>query len=335
MVWALWRVHQLRALSSDEWGLALSIVLFAVGCGLGASIRGDTLVVPGHYHATVGSVTLAYLLWLRQLAPALGLPAPLLASSNRAPLLYGLGILILAAGLAYAGSLGIARKSPQADLSFDSSNYWLAMGTASVGGLLALLALLRQVYLSLRAAYQASRPSNRSRKDVRIWALASVVLVVVIGGWLVQMLPGNEPGLEFKSADPELEALRAQRDLRFQQGVVMLHAKQYEHALSAFGYVMKVAPKMPEAYVNAGFALLGLKRFAEALDYFDYATQLRTQQLNAYYGMAVALEGIGDMRGAIGAMQSYVHLAKADDPYRIKAEAALWEWREALRLKAK
>ncbi|MBI3069379.1 MAG: hypothetical protein HYY79_11040, partial [Betaproteobacteria bacterium] len=29
-------------------------------------------------------------------------------------------------------------------------------------------------------------------------------------------------------------------------------------------------------------------------------------------------------------MRTFVHLAKADDPYLRKAQAALWEWEEAL-----
>ena len=41
--------------------LLLSIVLFLLGCVLGALIRGESTMVPAHYHGTVGSVTLAYM----------------------------------------------------------------------------------------------------------------------------------------------------------------------------------------------------------------------------------------------------------------------------------
>lgn len=119
---------------------------------------------------------------------------------------------------------------------------------------------------------------------------------------------------------------------RFQQGVMMLHAKQHEHALTAFHRVLQLAPDLPEAHVNMGYALLGLKRYDAARQFFEGAIALRTHQLNAYYGLAVALEGMRDLPGAIGAMRTYAHLAKPDDPFRRKAEAALWEWQAVAQL---
>ena len=72
LVTGLMRIRRERRLTSEESGLALSLFLFGVGCLLGASIRGESLAVPAHYHGTVGAVTLAYLLWLRRLAGDLG-----------------------------------------------------------------------------------------------------------------------------------------------------------------------------------------------------------------------------------------------------------------------
>ncbi|NMG75735.1 tetratricopeptide repeat protein [Aromatoleum diolicum] len=114
---------------------------------------------------------------------------------------------------------------------------------------------------------------------------------------------------------------------RFEQGVMMLHMKQYEFALTAFHQVLALEPKLPEAHVNMGFALLGLKQWRGARDFFESAIELRRDQMNAYYGLAIALEGQGDMPGAMGAMQTYLHRAAADDPFRARAESALWEWR--------
>ncbi len=107
---------------------------------------------------------------------------------------------------------------------------------------------------------------------------------------------------------------------------MMLEANQYEHAMTAFHRIMELAPNIPEVHVNMGFALLGLERYKEAYDFFESATQLHVNQLNAYYGMAVALEGMGDLAGAIGAMRTFTHLSAKDDPFKRKAESALWEW---------
>jgi tetratricopeptide (TPR) repeat protein len=99
--------------------------------------------------------------------------------------------------------------------------------------------------------------------------------------------------------------------------------------------VLQLAPKMPEAHVNMGFALLGQKRYQEALVYFDSATELNRNQLNAYFGMAEAQEGLGDYRAALEAMEAWLHRAKPDDPFRRRAESAVWEWREKLAKAAK
>lgn len=114
---------------------------------------------------------------------------------------------------------------------------------------------------------------------------------------------------------------------RFEQGVMMLHMRQYEYALTAFHQVLALEPKLPEAHVNMGFALLGLKQWRGARDFFESAIELRRDQMNAYYGLAIALEEQGDMPGAMGAMQTYLHRAATDDPFRARAESALWEWR--------
>jgi tetratricopeptide (TPR) repeat protein len=165
------------------------------------------------------------------------------------------------------------------------------------------------------------------RSDRRRFAIGLTVAVVAIGGWALQRWNRDEAPSSSTHAE---EQLKAEVDTRFQQGVVMLHAKEYSHAMTAFHRVLQLAPTLPEAHVNIGFALLGLRRYPEARAFFESATDLRPQQTNAYYGMAVALEGMNDLPGALGAMESYLHLAKADDPYRRKAEAAIWEWRAAM-----
>lgn len=165
------------------------------------------------------------------------------------------------------------------------------------------------------------------RGDVRLAALALTVGLVAGGGYLMdRWMVGERP-------EPATHAEKMRReeiDARFQQGVVMLHARQYDHAATAFHRVLQLAPRLPEAHVNMGFALLGQKRYREARDFFDSATTLKADQMNAYYGLAEAYEGLGDMRGAVEAMEAYLHRARPDDPFRRRAEAAVWEWRSQL-----
>lgn len=180
---------------------------------------------------------------------------------------------------------------------------------------------------------ERTSPAQRQR-DARWRAMVLVVGLVVAGGLLIAAL--SEGGAwsrrssgasvmtdEFvRSAD----TTRKEIHLRFQQGVAMLHAKQYEHAMTAFHRVLQLDPAMPEAHVDMGFALVGLQRYGVARDFFMSAIELRGEQANAYYGLAVALDALKDRAGAIGAMRTFVHLSPPDDPSAKKAHAALREW---------
>jgi tetratricopeptide (TPR) repeat protein len=115
----------------------------------------------------------------------------------------------------------------------------------------------------------------------------------------------------------------------FERGVALMHAGQPEYAAVAFHEVLRLAPRLPEAHVNMGFALLAQDRPGPARDFFVAATELRREQVNAYYGLAVASEALGDMATALGAMRTYVHLAPVGDPFVRKGRAALWEWQAA------
>jgi tetratricopeptide (TPR) repeat protein len=119
--------------------------------------------------------------------------------------------------------------------------------------------------------------------------------------------------------------------LRFEQAVMMLHAKQYDNAVTALHRVIQLSPRMPEAYVNMGYALLGLERYHAAHDFFKTATDLNPYQANAYWGLAVALENSGDLQAALGAMRIFIHLAEPGDPFVRRARSALWEWGEQLK----
>lgn len=168
--------------------------------------------------------------------------------------------------------------------------------------------------------------------DGRWRAVVLTATLVGAGGSLLAALSDRELLISLLSnvnsagEAPGAARVREETEQRFQQGVLMLHAKQYRHAVTAFHRVLELEPALPEAHVNMGFALIGLERYSLARDFFGSAIELRKNQVNAYYGLAVALDGLNDRLGAIGAMRTYVHLSKPDDPHSRKARAALWEW---------
>lgn len=145
-------------------------------------------------------------------------------------------------------------------------------------------------------------------------AAVAIVAIALAAGWA---------GLWW-SARPA--TARQQLDRHFAASVSLLQEGRYADAASAVQQVLAIAPQLPEAHVNLGFALLGLGHHTAARQSFDHAIALRADQGNAYYGLALACEGARDMACARGAMRTFVHRAGNDHPHLARARAALWEW---------
>lgn len=163
------------------------------------------------------------------------------------------------------------------------------------------------------------------RRDRRAIGIVLTLLGVLLGGgWFATMEP--HPSAGPVAAIPEAETRH-----RFDAAVLLLHGKQYEPAAAMLKRVLELAPRLPEAHANMGFALLGLQRADDARGFFEGALALNAQQANAYYGLALAQEARGDTELAIGAMRSYLHLARNEDEAHLRrARAAVWEWESEL-----
>ncbi|NIP72703.1 MAG: tetratricopeptide repeat protein [Gammaproteobacteria bacterium] len=190
------------------------------------------------------------------------------------------------------------------------------------------------------------------RRDRRALAVVLTAALVFGGGWLIQHLPGDPsravdtqealpteaqtgsawfPNAGDRSFDRARHAREEQVRMRFRQAIQMLNMREYAYAATALHQVLQLAPRMPEAHVNMGFALLGLERPDAARDFFQGAIELRPQQANAYYGLAEALRRLDDVAGAVGAMRVYVHLSPPQDPHLDRARALLAQWENELR----
>lgn len=168
----------------------------------------------------------------------------------------------------------------------------------------------------------ALRAPAAARRDLRFLGLVVTVLAVLVGGLVLR--PSETTATSGTTATTD--ALQP----RFDAAVALLQARRFDAAVVAWHELVLAAPPLPEAHVNLGYALLGAGRAAEARRAFDHATTLRPGQANAYYGLALAHEAGGDLALATGAMRSYLHLAKNEDPRHLaRARAALWEWEQA------
>src|SRR3569833_3403145 len=172
--------------------------------------------------------------------------------------------------------------------------------------------------MSMTSIASAAAASDKATGYLSLLLLAGLVLLLAALSRSPELASLETP-TSGHAADPvqdprgHARAAREQEiDKRFQQAVMMLHAGQYEYAITALHRVNALAPRMPEAYVNMGYALLGLKRYAAARDFFQTAIDLRPYQANAYWGLAASLEGLNDLPGALGAMRAYIHLSPSD-----------------------
>jgi tetratricopeptide (TPR) repeat protein len=328
----LWQLLRERRAGANL-PLLLSILLFLLGCAFGASIRGESTMVPAHYHGTVGAITLAYMAFGYRLLPVFGYAAGESRLVRQQPVLYGIGLIILAAALAWSGWLGVPRKTLHVDVLIQYPAYFAAMGLAGLGGLLAISGAGVFVFNVARSLRGACAAVEAAPAAPWISTLALAALVTLSSGALLARMPQYAATPIPPSKDPAGHVAQMRRQeirKQFDEGVALLGAKQYQAAASALHRVLELAPQMPEAHVNMGFAMIGLEKHAMARDFFEAAIALRTGQINAYYGLALALEGTGDIAGALGAMRTYVHRSKQDDPYLRKANAAIWEWEEQL-----
>jgi len=159
--------------------------------------------------------------------------------------------------------------------------------------------------------------------DIRLKALLLVLALVITIVLIVNFWPDEKA--QQQTVVNEVSQ-KSKTIILFNNAVIDLRKHRFWQAIEGFRQVLKTAPTMPEAYVNIGFANLELKQYEQAKQAFNTALELRAGQINAYWGLAVSLEGLCDIPTAIGAMKTYVHLAKKNDPYLKKANAALWEW---------
>lgn len=169
--------------------------------------------------------------------------------------------------------------------------------------------------------------------------LASALIVSILGGgWAIYRLM-NQP--QYNSAttpadqqqQPVKSGVSPQQhviDQHFNKALAYLSDNQHQLAVREWTRLLLINDSIPEAHANMGFSLYELESYDEAIESFELALALDSYQNNAYYGLAISYEKTGDIEAAAGAMRSFIHLAKGDDPFIRKGRSALWEWQSIL-----
>ena len=133
-----WRQGVSRA---GRWAFGVSASLTVVGFLLGAMIRGSDTMIPAHYHASLGAITVALMALTYALLKIPGW-TPESAKWRRLaaiqPLVFGGGQLVFVAGFALSGVFGADRKAYGSDQVIDSAGAFVGLATMGVGGLMAV-----------------------------------------------------------------------------------------------------------------------------------------------------------------------------------------------------
>ena len=134
-------------------GFTGSATLAVLGLILGAMIRGSNTLVPGHYHAAIGAVSLALMTaaydFCRAVSPR-DIAERIVQGARCQLVIFGSGQAVFALGFAIAGLHGLGRKQYGVEQHVRSAGEYLGLGVmgfggalAVVGGLLFLAAMLR------------------------------------------------------------------------------------------------------------------------------------------------------------------------------------------------
>lgn len=136
-------------------GLAGSAALALLGMALGACIRSSTTLVPAHYHASLGAVTLAFMtaayLVCAALRPAAApVGAAFLRAGRRQLALFGVGQTVFALGFALGGIYGLGRKTYAGEQHVRGAGEIAGLIVMGTGGLVAVAGGLWFLFLVLR-----------------------------------------------------------------------------------------------------------------------------------------------------------------------------------------
>jgi len=135
-------------------GFAASAALTVTGFLMGASIRNSNTMIPAHYHASIGAVTVAFMAVTFLLLKPLGFPLPGVRLARLIPwqiCLFGFGQVIFAVGFALGGMHGLSRKAYGTEQHIRSVGELIGLGVMGAGGLIAVAGGLLFLLMMVRA----------------------------------------------------------------------------------------------------------------------------------------------------------------------------------------
>lgn len=146
--------QKLKSLPWEKPGfsaLVFSLLLFAAGGIFALFIRGSNTKIPSHYHGVIGAVTISFMGLTYYVLPLIRREIKTPKAARLQPYIYGVGQLLFALGLFWAGGHGVARKTYGATQGLDSVMKQASMMLMGLGGLIAIIGGATFVYIVLRS----------------------------------------------------------------------------------------------------------------------------------------------------------------------------------------
>ncbi len=149
-----------RALLAGFWS---SVSLTALGVALGVCIRGSNTLVPAHYHASLGGVTVAFMtaayLIVHSAKGGDGLVTRIWNSAGKQLILFAVGQSVFALGFGLGGLYGAARKAYASEQHVRSVGEYIGLSTMGIGGIVAMVSGVWFLVIALREVTRWWRPS--------------------------------------------------------------------------------------------------------------------------------------------------------------------------------
>ena len=164
-LWCAWRdgvLGRSHLLDPRLVGFASSAALTITGFLMGAAIRNSNTMIPAHYHASIGAVTVAFMAITYPLLKPIGFSLPGPRQARLIPwqlCLFGFGQVIFAIGFGLGGMHGLSRKAYGIEQHIRSVGEMAGLVVMSLGGLIAVAGGLLFLVLMVSAAQARISPS--------------------------------------------------------------------------------------------------------------------------------------------------------------------------------
>ncbi|MDH5720425.1 MAG: cbb3-type cytochrome c oxidase subunit I [Spirochaetia bacterium] len=145
----------------------ISVILTITGYILGAFIGGSNTMIPAHYHASIGAVTVAFMAFAFIMLKFLDFPLPQFSKKkivSYQPMIFGIGQITFSIGFAIAGSYGMGRKVYGAEQQVRGFWDYLGLSIMGLGGFVAIIGGLIFLSVVLAAMWKKYTELNAAVK---------------------------------------------------------------------------------------------------------------------------------------------------------------------------